>query len=95
MTPGGNVVKEMPRTSPGEEMAWWFLRPWLAGETLETGHLDAIQYIEDSEGQFSRGKASRLGPRVTVFKPTLLLRLPRSRGRGLLYSASVVEVSRS
>lgn len=34
-------------------MAWWFLRPWLAGEIVETGHLDAIQYVEDSEGQFS------------------------------------------
>lgn len=53
MTPVGNIVKETPRTSPGEEMAWWFLRPWLAGETVETGQLDAIQYVEDSEGQFS------------------------------------------
>lgn len=33
VTPVGNTVEETSRTSPGEEMAWWFLRLWLTAET--------------------------------------------------------------
>lgn len=50
MIPSWSAVEEAPRTSPGEEMAWWFLRPWLTAETVETAHFDAFQYVEDSEG---------------------------------------------
>lgn len=45
-----NVVEYMPRTSPGEEMAWWFLRPWLAAVNVETTLWDAFQYVQDAEG---------------------------------------------
>lgn len=50
MTPTGSAVELIPRTSPGEEMAWWFLRPWLAGVNGETAHFDAFQCVQDSGG---------------------------------------------